>query len=506
MRSRFRASFSDSPVTATEGERIQGAFYAVFSLGTAALVVQGILAGQPYTAVGAGAFGVAILLSWGLGKRGHLVASRLLLPATAVAVTTALAWKSNGIHDISVLFYPIVVIFSGVLLGVGAVIAFALICSAAVTLLVWADVQGLTASPASANTDYADAFAVVVMLALSAALMRFVILSLNQTLQTLRSSESALADSNRRLEARAEEIRASEARWRSLIENAPDRIMNVGPDGGIVFANLPLGERLEDRIPATVYDMIEAEDHAVLRSALHCAYSEAAPSTCELRGADGERWWSARLGPIDADGAVTGATLILSDISQRKRAEIDRRNLETQLHEAQRMEALGQLAGGIAHDFNNLLTVIAGNATLLEHDVSSASARESLSEIRASQERAAVLVRQLLAFGRRQTLRPQILDLRVEIAGIEGMLRRLLGEHVEFTFLFDEGATPVVADPGQIEQVVVNLVLNARDAMSSGGRLELRLWSHHSDAPTEVGGTTIPAGRFTVLSFADDGA
>ena len=80
MRSRFRASFSDSPVTATEGERIQGAFYAVFSLGTAALVVQGILAGQPYTAVGAGAFGVAILLSWGLGKRGHLVASRLLLP------------------------------------------------------------------------------------------------------------------------------------------------------------------------------------------------------------------------------------------------------------------------------------------------------------------------------------------------------------------------------------------------------------------------------------------
>jgi CheY-like chemotaxis protein len=149
--------------------------------------------------------------------------------------------------------------------------------------------------------------------------------------------------------------------------------------------------------------------------------------------------------------------------------------------------------------------VIAGNATLLEHDVSSASARESLSEIRSSQERAAVLVRQLLAFGRRQLLRPRTLDLRAAISGIEGMLRRLLGEHVEFTFLFDEGAAPVVADPGQIEQVVVNLVLNARDAMSSGGRLELRLWSHRSDTPTEAGGTAIPPGRYTVLSFADDG-
>jgi len=505
LRSGFRASFSDSPISTAEGDRIRGVFYAVFFAATAALVAEGALAGELNTVLGACSFGAAALLSFALGKLGYDVASRLVVPTAVVVVSTAVAWLSNGIHDLAVLFYPVVVIFSGLLLGVGAVVVFAVICSAAAMLLVWADINGLIASSASGDTSYPDALVVIIMLALSATLMRFVIQRLNENISTLRSSESTLAELNRRLEARADELRASEARWRSLVEYAPDRIINLARDGSILFANLPLGEGVEEAAPSSVYEMIEEGDHAVLRSAIHRVFSEAAPSTCELRGVGGDRWWSLRLGPIDADGEVTGATLILSDISDRMRAEADRRDLETRLHEAQRMEALGQLAGGIAHDFNNLLTVIAGNASLLEHEVSTASARETLTEIRASQERAAVLVRQLLAFGRRQMLRPQRLDLRAEISRIAGMLRRLLGEHVELRLVFDEGVAPVLADPGQIEQVVVNLVLNARDAMSSGGRLELRLWSHHSDTPTEAGGTVIPAGRYTVLSFADDG-
>jgi PAS domain S-box-containing protein len=503
--SRFRASFGNSPLDETGEERIQSAFYVVFSLAAAALALQGALDGKPYTIVGACVFGGVTLLSWVLGRLGYYVTSRLLVPATVLVLVTALAWKSNGIHDIAVLFYPIVVIFSGLLLGAGAAALFAVICSAAATLLVWADIHGLSDSPAAVNSDYADAFAVTVMLGLSVALMRFAIQSLNRSLRTLRSSESALAESNRSLAARANEIRASEARWRSLVENAPDRIMNVAPDGSIVFANFPAGEPVEEPTPRSVYDLVADEDRSVLGSALRNAFAEAAPSTCEFRGADRDRWWSVRIGPIDAGGAVTGATLILCDISERKRTDADRSSLESQLHEAQRMEALGQLAGGVAHDFNNLLTVIAGNASLLEREVSTASSRESLAEIRASQERAASLVRQLLAFGRRQMLRPQVLDLRGEISGIEGMLRRLVGEHVEFAFLADGEAAPVLADPGQVEQVVVNLVLNARDAMPSGGRLELRLWSHRCDTPADVGGTSIPAGRYTVLSFADDG-
>jgi two-component system, cell cycle sensor histidine kinase and response regulator CckA len=146
------------------------------------------------------------------------------------------------------------------------------------------------------------------------------------------------------------------------------------------------------------------------------------------------------------------------------------KQLESQLHQAQKMEAIGRLAGGVAHDFNNLLSVISGHGELLERGLPlDGPLRESVVEIRRAAGRAAAVTRQLLAFSRRQVMEPKIFDLNVVVADAERMLRRLIGEDVGLATTLQSHLSPVRADPGQIDQVILNLVLNARDAMPQGG-------------------------------------
>ncbi len=158
---------------------------------------------------------------------------------------------------------------------------------------------------------------------------------------------------------------------------------------------------------------------------------------------------------------------------------------EEQLRQAQKLEAVGRLAAGVAHDFNNLLTAILGDAELLaEHGAPDGPLREAALEIEAAAQRAALLTRQLLAFGRRQTARPLVLDLNEVVASLDHMLRRLIGEDVELRTLTAPGLGRVRADPGQLEQVIVNLAVNARDAMPGGGRLTLE--TRNADLPVDA--------------------
>jgi len=197
---------------------------------------------------------------------------------------------------------------------------------------------------------------------------------------------------------------------------------------------------------------------------------------------------------------------VFDNITERKKAEETLHETQRQLAQAQKMEAVGRLAGGIAHDFNNLLTVIRGYGELLAAGLEADDARrEELAEILKAAERATDLTRQLLAFSRRQTLEMQALDLGVVAGNAEKMLRRLIGEDVRLTFSAAPDAGLVRADRGQIEQALMNLVVNARDAMPDGGPLAIRVFETAAVTalPSVDGG--IPPGRYVVLSVADKG-
>jgi two-component system cell cycle sensor histidine kinase/response regulator CckA len=167
----------------------------------------------------------------------------------------------------------------------------------------------------------------------------------------------------------------------------------------------------------------------------------------------------------------------------------ERRVLEEQLRQAQKMEAVGQLAGGVAHDFNNLLTVIAGYSEIARRRIGVGPGSKELAEIRRAAERAGALTRQLLAFARRQVLEPTLLDLNEVVAGLVGMLGRLIGESIEIAVLAGDDLPPVLADRSQLEQVVINLAINARDAMPDGGTIAIETSSSGDEVSLAVSDT-----------------
>jgi PAS domain S-box-containing protein len=180
--------------------------------------------------------------------------------------------------------------------------------------------------------------------------------------------------------------------------------------------------------------------------------------------------------------------------------------LEHQFRQAQKMEAVGQLAGGVAHDFNNLLSVILSYASLALDDLETGSPlRNDLEEIRAAGERAADLTRQLLAFSRHQVLQPRVVDLDAIVTGMKSMLGRLLGEDVELTIVANGHIGRVLADPGQIEQVVMNLAVNARDAMPEGGKLTIELADVELDATYAAANLGVKPGHYVMLVASDNG-
>jgi len=177
---------------------------------------------------------------------------------------------------------------------------------------------------------------------------------------------------------------------------------------------------------------------------------------------------SLTLAPIEnADGKVVGVSSVARNVTESK-------NLEEMLRQAQKMEAVGQLAGGVAHDFNNLLGVILGYTGLMLDRLSpDDSNRKGIEEIQKAGDRAALLTRQLLAFSRKQVLQPKVLDLNAVVVGTEKLLQRLIGEHIELRVVLNPALGRVIADSGQLEQIIMNLAVNARDAMPSGGKLTI---------------------------------
>jgi PAS domain S-box-containing protein len=196
----------------------------------------------------------------------------------------------------------------------------------------------------------------------------------------------------------------------------------------------------------------------------------------------------------------------LGSIAQAIALGIERKRLEEQLRQAQKMEAVGQLAGGIAHDFNNLLTIISGYSQLLmSRQGLDEDTRGLVKQIIGAGERAATLTRQLLAFSREQVLEPRVLDLNALLTNLEKMLRRLIGESITLTTALETSAPKVTADPGQLEQVIMNLAVNAADAMPQGGSLTIETRNVELDGSISKIRPTVQAGPYVMLAVSDTG-
>jgi PAS domain S-box-containing protein len=209
---------------------------------------------------------------------------------------------------------------------------------------------------------------------------------------------------------------------------------------------------------------------------------------------------------LDEEGRIKGIRCTIQDITARKGAEEEKESLREQLRQSQKMEAIGKLAGGVAHDFNNLLTVIHGYSELLLNSLDQGSQfRQDVQEIMHASERASSLTRQLLAFSRKQVLQPKVLDLNAHVSNMDKMLRRMIGEDIELVTRLTKDLGRIKADPGQIEQAILNLAVNAKDAMLNGGKLTIETANVRLDETYARSRIGVTPGDYVMLSMSDTG-
>jgi two-component system cell cycle sensor histidine kinase/response regulator CckA len=303
-----------------------------------------------------------------------------------------------------------------------------------------------------------------------------------------------------------QELRESEERYRDLVENAHDMIYSHDLQGRYTSMNRA-GERItgytrEEILALDLTKTVAPEHIERVREMLTKKLDGERVTAYEMEmiAKDGHRVTvEVNTKLVFHDGVPFGVQGIARDVTERK-------HLEEQFRQSQKMEAIGQLAGGIAHDFNNLLTAITGYSSLgIQHIDGNDLIRTYFEEIKKAGDRAANLTRQLLAFGRKQILQPLPLNLNDIVSDMNKMLRRLIGEDIDFSAKLDPGLERIKADPGQIEQVLVNLVVNARDAMPQGGDLTIetsRVDLDQAYADRHVG---VVPGSYVMLAVSDTG-
>ncbi len=329
------------------------------------------------------------------------------------------------------------------------------------------------------------------------------------------------------------ELQESESRFRNMAENAPVMMWMTDEAGAIAYVNRRwsefTGQTVDDALGRGGWAMLALEDRARARVAFRDAQRERVPFRIEsrLRHRDGEYRWalSAASPRVADDGQLLGYIGSIIDISDQKQAQrilreanelleqrvqaaiAERAEAEAQLRQSQKMEAVGRLTGGIAHDFNNVLQVIAGNLQLLTRDVSGNLRGENrLSTAIAAVDRGSKLASQLLAFGRRQPLAPKVINLGRLIRGIGDMLRRALGEAIEIETIIAGELWNTFADGAQVENALLNLAINSRDAMQGNGKLTIEAGNASLDDTYAAQHAEVTAGQYVMVAVTDTGS
>ncbi|MEA3246228.1 MAG: ATP-binding protein, partial [Gemmatimonadota bacterium] len=345
-----------------------------------------------------------------------------------------------------------------------------------------------------------------------------------QILGLLISTVEDAVRQNHELRRREEELRAAqaelaryagalEARLDNVLNSIPDVVFSLSADMATAHYVSPAVERVLGCAPvdfalAWLVGRAHADDRAALDMLTTHLQAMRTPQRLEFRlvAPDGQtRWIAATLVPVVEGGAVARVDGVARDITDRVETERRLQEAEQQVRQAQKMEAIGLLAGAVAHDFNNLLMVVHGEADLALTGELPESVRESFTDIRAAAERATALTKQLLTFSRRDVVAPQVLDPNAIVDGMRKLLPRLLGERVQTSVTLDPDAGTVLMDPVQLEQAVMNLAVNARDAMPEGGELRIATERIRLAAGKVLAQVKLEPGEYVRLSVRDTG-
>jgi PAS domain S-box-containing protein len=471
--------------------------------------------------VAVGAITAALVLAiWLMMRRGHVTLASVLVASMLLVNTTIAVYFIGTIRAPMAANYIVCIVIAGLLVGGRAALVFLSLSLLALLGLLQAELAGLL-RPAQVASGFNNWTAHAAVFGMTTVLLILTTRSINDALQRTRQKEKALAEANDGLQREIserkraeEEVRNSERRYRLLADNVTDVIWttdmhlpftyfspSVAQTGYTVEEAMALSvtefltpASLELAMKTLATELVESETEAVapfgsrtLQLGVHCK--------------DGSTLWTeTRVSFLrGADGRPVGILGVARDIAERKR-------LEKQLRQAQELEAIGRLSGGVAHDFNNILTAITGYSSILLRNLDPDDPKRSdVDEIKQAADRAATLTQQLLAFSRKQVLQLQVLDLNSVVANTEKMLQRLIGEDIELATMLDPNLGRVKADPGRIEQVIMNLAVNARDAMPQGGKLTIESTNTVLDDAYALRHVDVKPGHYAMLAVSDTG-
>jgi PAS domain S-box-containing protein len=334
----------------------------------------------------------------------------------------------------------------------------------------------------------------------------------------LKVAEASLRELNETLESRVAEALAERKLWAEVFESSDALIGALSPERRYLAVNKAYADEFE-----RIYGVRPRPGDSLPELLAHLPGQQVAATTIWNRALDGEEFtviqefgeghvarpcYELRFNTLrDADGTIIGAFQYAVDVTERLRKETELTQMRETLRQSQKMETLGQLTGGVAHDFNNLLQIVQGNLDILQRNLASDSPRlrRAVDNALTGAKRAATLTQRLLAFSRRQPLAPKVIDVNKLVGGMSELLHRTLGETIELETVLAAGLWRVEADPNQLENALLNLAVNARDAMQEGGKLTIETHNTHLDRAYSAQNAEVVPGQYVVICVSDTG-